>query len=169
MRQSYTYIFSWMMMVAFAISINHALAYGPRIKRADTTGLHLQKNKLISSKNAYSKNGLHLTLPPLKPAATSTAKINVIRTDDKLLADVQVYPNPITDEINVKYVLTRNAIVTVKVMDVLGNDVITLLSQRIASGEQSFNYPINNKLSRGFYFVRVVAGTETVIKRISVL
>jgi hypothetical protein len=54
-------------------------------------------------------------------------------------------------------------------MDVLGNDVITLLSQRIASGEQSFNYPINNKLSRGFYFVRVVAGTETVIKRISVL
>jgi hypothetical protein len=108
-------------------------------------------------------------LPPLKPAATSNTKINVIRTDDKLLTDVQVYPNPITDQINVKYILSRNAIVTVKVMDVLGNDVITLLSQRIGSGEQSFTYPINNKLSRGFYFIRVVAGTESVIKRISVL
>jgi hypothetical protein len=167
MKQSYTYRISWIMILAFAISINCAFADGPKIK-TDTTN-HLQKNKFLSSKNSYPKNGLHLTLPPLKPAATSTTKINVIRTDDKLLADVQVYPNPITNEINVKYVLTRNAIVTVKVMDVLGNDVITLLSQRIGSGEQSFNYPVNNKLSRGFYFIRVVAGTETVIKRISVL
>jgi len=92
-----------------------------------------------------------------------------MRTDDKLLTDVQVYPNPVTDQINIKYVLSRNALVTVKVMDVLGNEVITLVSQRIGSGEQSFTYPISNKLSRGFYFIRVVAGTESVIKRISVL
>lgn len=156
------------MIVALATSANYAFAGDPKSK-GDTISSHLQKNKLFTGKNSYTKNGLHLTLPPLKPAATSTAKINVIRTDDKLLADVQVYPNPITDQINVKYVLTRNAIVTVKVMDVLGNDVMTLLSQRIGSGEQSFNYSINNKLSRGFYFIRVVAGTETVIKRISVL
>lgn len=110
-----------------------------------------------------------MALPPLKPAVTSTAKISVIRTDDKLLTDVQVYPNPVTDQINVKYILARNAIVTVKVMDVLGNDVVTLVSQRIGTGEQSFTYPINNKLSRGFYFLRVTAGTESVIKRISVL
>jgi len=51
----------------------------------------------------------------------------------------------------------------------LGNDVMTLVSQRIGSGEQSFTYPITNRLSRGFYFVRVVAGTESIIKRISVL
>jgi hypothetical protein len=169
MRQSYTYIYSWIILIAFAISINYAFATVSRAKKGDTTNLHLQKNKLISSKTPYSKNGLHLTLPPLRPAATSTAKINVIRTDDKLLNEVEVYPNPITDQINVKYVLSRNAIVTVKIMDVLGNDVATLLSQHVGSGEQSFTYPLNNKLSRGFYFIRVVAGTESVIKRISVL
>jgi hypothetical protein len=167
MRQSYTYTFLWMIMIALAISTSYAFATESKTK--PDTSLHFQKGRFISSKNTYSKNGLHLTLPPLKPAATSTAKINVIRTDDKLLNDVQVYPNPITDQINVKYVLSRNSIVTVKIMDVLGNDVITLLSQRIGSGEQSFSYPLNNKLSRGFYFVRVVAGTESVIKRISVL
>ncbi|MDB5024629.1 MAG: type sorting protein [Mucilaginibacter sp.] len=155
-------------MIALAIPINFAFADRTKTKRTDTTNLHLQKNKLISSK-PYTRNSLHLALPPLKPAATSNTKINVIRTDDKLLTDVQVYPNPITDQINVKYILSRNAIVTVKIMDVLGNDVVTLLSQRIGSGEQSFTYPINNKLSRGFYFIRVVAGTESIIKRISVL
>ena len=149
------------------MSTNLAHAGPIVVKKPDT--VHLQKGKLISSKSPYSKTGLHLTLPPLKPAATSTARINVIRTDDKLLNDVQVYPNPITDQINIKYVLSRNALVTVKVMDVLGNNIMTLLSQRIGSGEQSFTYPVNNKLSRGFYFIRVVAGTESVIKRISVL
>jgi hypothetical protein len=169
MRQSYTYIYSWIILIAFAISINYAFATGSKTKRTDTTNIRLQKGKLVSSKNYYSKNGLHLALPPLKPAATSTAKINVIRTDDKLLNDVEVYPNPITDQINVKYVLSRNAIVTVKIMDVLGNEVATLLSQHVGSGEQSFTYSLNNRLSRGFYFIRVVAGTESVIKRVSVL
>lgn len=166
MRQNYTNIFSWFILLALALTINIAFAF--QANRSDTT-LHLTKTKLGGTKSSYPKNGLHLALPPLKPAVTSTAKINVIRTDDKLLTDVQVYPNPVTDQINVKYVLSRNALVTVKVMDVLGNEVITLVSQRIGSGEQSFTYPISNKLSRGFYFIRVVAGTESVIKRISVL
>jgi hypothetical protein len=126
-------------------------------------------HKLTTTKTSYLKNGLHLVLPPLKPAAVSAQKLSVSKPDDKLLTDVQVYPNPITDQINIKYSLSHNALVTVKVMDVLGNDVITLLSDHISSGEQSFSYPLNNKLQRGFYFVRVVAGTESVIKRISVL
>jgi len=166
MRQNYTNIFSWITTLAFALTINIAFAF--QANKSDTT-IHLAKTKLTATKNSYSKTGLHLALPPLKPAVTSTAKINVIRTDDKLLTDVQVYPNPVTDQINVKYILSRNALVTVKVMDVLGNDVMTLVSQRIGSGEQSFTYPVSNKLSRGFYFIRVVAGTESVIKRISVL
>jgi len=169
MRQNYTYIFSWIITIALAISTTLAFAGGIKPQKPDTTNSHLQKSKFTTTKGSYLKSGLHLALPPLKPAATSTAKISVIRTDDKLLNDIQVYPNPITDQINIKYVLSRNAIVTIKIMDVLGNDVITLLSQRIGSGEQSFNYPLNSKLARGFYFIRVVAGTESVIKRISVL
>jgi len=165
MRQNYTNIFSWLIILALALTINIAFAF--QANRSDTT-LHFGKSKTGSTKSS-SKTGLHLALPPLKPAVTSAAKINVMRTDDKLLTDVQVYPNPVTDQINIKYILSRNALVTVKVMDVLGNEVITLVSQRIGSGEQSFTYPISNKLSRGFYFIRVVAGTESVIKRISVL
>src|ERR1700744_4014143 len=112
MRQNYTYSISWIILVAFAISMNFAFAQA----KSDSSISHLLKNKQAYSKTSYSKNGLHLALPPLKPAATSNAKINVIRTDDRLLNDVQVFPNPVTDQINIKYVLSRNAIVTVKVM-----------------------------------------------------
>jgi hypothetical protein len=55
------------------------------------------------------------------------------------------------------------------VLDILGNDIITLYSQREDAGEKTYNYYLNGKLTRGFYFVRIVAGTEYVTKRISVL
>jgi hypothetical protein len=82
---------------------------------------------------------------------------------------VQVFPVPVTDIINVKYDLSRYSIVTIKIVDVLGNDIITIFNQRLDPGEKTFTYLLNNKLNRGFYFVRIYAGTESVIKRISVL
>ena|SRR5579862_9223695 len=165
MRQKYTYKYLWILLVAYAVSINFAFSAINTPQKPDTS----QKIKLTSTKTSYLHSSLHLVLPPLKPASTSSQKVSVARPDDKLLTEVQVYPNPITDQINIKYTLSRSALVTIKVMDVLGNELITLVSQRLSSGEQIYTYSINNKLQRGFYFIRVVAGTESVIKRISVL
>lgn len=89
--------------------------------------------------------------------------------DDHLLNSVQITPNPVTDQITLKYFVSRNTNVTIKIMDVLGNNRLTLFSQRVDPGEQKFTYNLNKQLSSGFYFVRVVVGTESVIKRISVL
>jgi hypothetical protein len=169
MRRNFTRYFLWIILFATAISMNLAFAKPGISLKNDTSYIHIQKSKVTPAKNSYLKNGLHLALPPLKPSAVSTAKVSVAHADDKLLNDVQVFPNPITDEINLKYSLSRNANVTIKVMDVLGNDVITLLAQRVNQGDQNYTYPLNNQLPRGFYFVRIVAGTESVIKRISVL
>ncbi|WP_159440648.1 T9SS type A sorting domain-containing protein [Mucilaginibacter sp. OK098] len=136
-------------------------------QRGDTSVLRFLKPK--STKTSIFKNNLHLVLPPIRPAVISTTKVSVTKPDDKLLSNVQVYPNPVTDQINLKYEISRSANVTIKVVDVLGNEIITLYSQRVEAGEKNFSYPLNNKLARGFYFLRVVAGTESVIKRISVL
>ncbi|MDP9046990.1 MAG: T9SS type A sorting domain-containing protein [Bacteroidota bacterium] len=164
MRRTLTYTYSWIIPIAFAICISYAPSESAA--KPDTTYLHLLKSK--PAKSSF-KSGLHLVLPPLRPAFISTTKVNIVRPDDKLLNNVQIYPNPVTDQINLKYDLSRNANVTIKIMDVLGNDIITLFSQRVDPGERNFSYALNSKLTRGFYFVRVVAGTESIIKRISVL
>jgi hypothetical protein len=162
-----TFVNSWFTVFVLAIAVNFALAKGVSAQKSDTSYLRTLKTK--SARTSYLKNGLHLALPPLKPNAVSNAKINLSRPDDKLLTNVQVYPNPVTDVINVKYTIARNAYVNVNVMDVLGNNVLTLLSQRVDFGDQSISYNISNKLSRGFYFVRIIVGTESVNKRISVV
>ena len=166
---SFIYTYTWFILIGMTIFMNFAFAAGIKAPhpKGDTTYLHVSKAK--AGKPSYLKSGLHLVLPPLKPAVTSSVKVSVSRPDDKLLNDVQLYPNPVTDQINLKYTISRNTNVTIKIMDVLGNDITTMFSSRVDSGDHNIAYPINNKLTRGFYFVRVVAGTESVIKRISVL
>lgn len=88
---------------------------------------------------------------------------------DKVLSVLKVYPNPVDDQINVVIRLEREANIAVKVMDLLGNEVVTLANERLASGEQTKTYTIPNRLNSGIYFLRIVTGSETVVKRISVL
>ena len=153
-----------MLLIAMAIFMNYAFTDGIKTN-TDTTYLHLLKSK----QSKTLKNGLHLVLPPIRPAVISTTKVNVYKPDDKLLNNVQVYPNPVTDQVNLKYELSRGSNVTIKIMDLLGNEIITTFSQRVDAGERTFNYQLNGKLSRGYYFVRIIAGTESVIKKILVL
>jgi hypothetical protein len=166
MRRNFTFKHSWVVTIALAIIISFAFINNSAYSQTDTTYDRILRSK--PSKN-YLKNGLHLVLPPLKPAVISTQKVNVYKSDDKLLNNVQVYPNPVTDVINVKYDLSRYSNVTIKIVDVLGNDINTIFSQRTEPGERTLTYSLSSKLSRGFYFIRIIAGTESVIKRISVL
>jgi hypothetical protein len=166
MRRIFTYSYSRISVIAIALCLGFAFTNSFAYSQSDTTYLRLLKPKQPKS---YFKNNLHLVLPPLKPAVISTQKVSVYKPDDKLLNNVQVYPNPVTDQINLKYDLSRYSNVTIKIVDVLGNEIITPFSQRVEPGEQSFSYALNGKLTRGFYFIRIIAGTESVIKRISVL
>ncbi len=89
--------------------------------------------------------------------------------NEKLLSNVKIFPNPVAEHINLSFRLGKQSSVSIKVMDALGNEVMTLLNQELEAGAQNHAFETNNKLTNGFYFIRVSAGTETVVKRISVL
>jgi len=177
MRRKFTKLNSWFTIALLAVMVNVAFAKGIAEQKSDTSYLRYIKTKAKTG----SKSILHLSLPPIKPAAISTTKITFAQPtgksfntlqpmpSDKVLSNVQVYPNPVNDVLNVKYTVSRGAFVNVKVMDVLGNDVLTLFSQRAEAGDQNITYNINNRLTRGFYFLRINVGTESINKRISVL
>ncbi|HWZ36071.1 MAG TPA: T9SS type A sorting domain-containing protein [Mucilaginibacter sp.] len=164
MRRAFTFFNSWVLIIAMAIFMNYASATPIKQKASDTISYYLLKKKQKKS----LLPGMNLSIPPIKPNTTSTA--HVVPATEKLLSNVEVYPNPvITDQINLKYMISRNSNVTIKMVDVLGNEVMTLFSQRVEPGEQMLNRSISSKINRGFYFIRVIAGTESVIKRITLL
>ena len=169
MNKLYHLVFTFFILTAVAGGINYAYAGGKKPTFSDTTRLV----KVFTNKNdkSYLKNGIKVALPPLKPSVTIySTKLSFPKYEsDRLVSNVQVYPNPITDQINLRYNVNKNSSVTIKIMDILGNEVMTLFSQRVDPGEQKFTFNLNNKLTSGFYFVRLVAGSESVIKRISIL
>ncbi len=130
-----------------------------------------------SNKPSYIKKGVKVNFVPFNPNEDRfggnffdiSAKTIVMPNDDKVLNNVKVYPNPVSDLLNLTYRVNKDANVTIKIMDVLGNEIATLLSERIAAGEQTSSFNIASRLNSGFYFVRFNVGNETVIKRISVL
>lgn len=162
MKRIFTYTCFWIILIVLTMPAIIAPSFAFSYAQRDTS------NYLFPKKKA-KKSPLVFTLPPIKPGVTSNIKLSVPRPDDKLLSSVEVYPNPITDQINMRYYVSRNTNLTIKMVDVLGNDILTLFSGRVDPGEQTSTFPVSSKLNRGFYFIRVVAGTESVIKRISIL
>lgn len=128
------------------------------------------------NKPADPKTGAKLSFTPFKPSKEKLLAQNKIMSGpknplpgDKILANVKVYPNPVSDYLNMTYSLSKDSNVTIRIMDVLGNEITTLFSERQSTGEHSNNFNISSKISSGFYFVRVSVGSEIITKRISVL
>ncbi|PRY49461.1 putative secreted protein (Por secretion system target) [Arcticibacter pallidicorallinus] len=119
--------------------------------------------------NRPSKGDVKVNITPFKPLARASASSSKPSADFKVLNNVKVYPNPAEDQITISYSLTKETNVTIKIMDVLGNEIATLLSQRLPSGDQNNNFNIASRLNSGYYFIRLIAGNETIIKRISIL
>jgi hypothetical protein len=76
--------------------------------------------------------------------------------------------NPIAEQINVNFKLAKESAVVIKLMDALGNEVLSLSNSTYEEGSQSLSFETEGKVSAGFYFVKLTSGTETVIKRVSI-
>ena len=88
--------------------------------------------------------------------------------NDKLINNVKVFYNPISEQISVTFKLAKVNNITIKVMDALGNEVLSLHNGSLDAGMQNLSCDTQQKLSEGFYFVRVSGGSETIVKRISI-
>lgn len=80
---------------------------------------------------------------------------------------LQIYPNPYNDFINIKYYLKKKTTVNIKIFDVSGKEVQTIVSSIQAKGE--YAYTFNAKqigLQSGTYFVKLKFNNTTYLKKI---
>ena len=76
----------------------------------------------------------------------------------------QNYPNPFNPSTTIKYQLPVSSKVTLKVYDVLGNKVITLLNEEKEAGTYEVMFDAGN-YSSGVYFYRIQAGSFVETKK----
>jgi photosystem II stability/assembly factor-like uncharacterized protein len=92
----------------------------------------------------------------------------------------QNYPNPFNPETTIKYTIPKSSFVTLKVFDLLGREIATLVDEYKQSGKHSIEFSISqlsdrsqsakaDKLSSGIYFYTLQAGNFIQTKKMMLM
>ncbi|MFC2085402.1 ethylbenzene dehydrogenase-related protein [Bacteroidota bacterium] len=88
-------------------------------------------------------------------------------TSGEILTDYvlsQNYPNPFNPTTTIEFKITDRNFVSIKVYDVLGKEIKTLVNQEMSQGVYSIKFDSEN-LSSGIYFYKIEAGSFVDIKK----
>ncbi|NNG27115.1 MAG: T9SS type A sorting domain-containing protein, partial [Ignavibacteriaceae bacterium] len=80
----------------------------------------------------------------------------------------QNYPNPFNPSTKIKYQIPELSFITLKVYDVLGNEIVTLTNEEKLAGSYGIEFNAAN-LPSGIYFYRLQAGSFVGTKKMVLL
>ncbi|HJY63916.1 MAG TPA: T9SS type A sorting domain-containing protein, partial [Ignavibacteria bacterium] len=118
----------------------------------------------------YLNSNSYIELPIVNPSgsplnlAFTEEENEVINNEPYKFSLAQNYPNPFNPSTMIEYSIASNEKVELKVYDLLGREVITLVNEVQVPG--SYNVMFNShNLSSGIYFYRLSAGSFTEVKK----
>ena len=80
----------------------------------------------------------------------------------------QNYPNPFNPTTNIGFRISDFGFVSLKVYDILGNEVATLVNEEKSAGDYKVKFDASS-LSSGIYFYKLNAGSYTEVKKMQLL
>ncbi len=110
------------------------------------------------------------------PEPLSVDYLNINGPTDLYLS--QNYPNPFNPTTRIDYSIQNDGLVKLRVYDILGNEVATLVNERKTSGNYSVEFSAKGgsasggnayELPSGIYFYKLTAGTFTETKKLILL
>ena len=101
---------------------------------------------------------------PLSEMITAVSQ-NPFDSHPKSFSLAQNYPNPFNPTTEISYQLSAVSNVTLKVYDVLGREVATLVNQKQSAGKYSVTFN-GSRLASGVYFYRLAAGSFVSVKKL---
>ncbi len=135
----------------------------------DYTWLTLEGNQLKVDVDTSTATG-NVTVQSIEityVSSTATA-VNIQSTSPKNFMLSQNYPNPFNPATTISFQIPKSSFVTLKVYDVLGREVASLINEQKSPGTYSVNFNASN-LSSGMYLYRLQAGDFVETKKLVLL
>jgi hypothetical protein len=116
-----------------------------------------------------------LNLNEYKNVIEDTTLVSVNTESNQLPTDFQLYqnyPNPFNPSTNIGFQIEESGLVTLKVYDVLGNELATLLDEEKERGSYSVQFntsSVNHLPSSGMYFYTLKTGNYSETKKMILL
>ena len=102
--------------------------------------------------------------------------MNVEKIDDQIPVEFtleQNYPNPFNPNTVIRYSIVSPSLVSLKIFDILGREVKTLVNKEQVNGVYEVNWngddELGNKVSTGVYFYRIDAGDFVQTKKMMLI
>ena len=116
----------------------------------------------------YTPRRLRMITGVLNPTSVSDDEKNI--NDFELF---QNYPNPFNPETNIKYSINSRQLVTLKVYNVLGGEVATLVNEEKPAGKYEIEFKVGQDsspdIASGVYFYRLNAGSFMKTRKMIIL
>jgi photosystem II stability/assembly factor-like uncharacterized protein len=126
---------------------------------------YINLNRIIvaDTNNIYvvGNNGIIMKKSPTDPVGITNHNITEI---PKVFYLYQNYPNPFNPTTNIRYQIANNSFVILKVYDILGKEIATLVNEKLKPGIYEIPFS-NNQLPSGIYFYKLTAGNYSETKR----
>lgn len=90
-----------------------------------------------------------------------------IKTSSKFILE-QNYPNPFNPKTKINYSIPQNEFVVLKVYDILGTEITTLVNGNQTKGDHSIEFNATN-LHSGIYFYKINSGSYSEVKKLIVM
>jgi hypothetical protein len=91
-----------------------------------------------------------------------------IEDETQYISDLAIQPNPVTDNSSIILSLENPSKVNIKIIDVLGREILTVVNDYLDSGKHIFTVKYDDFSSKGIYFVKTTSGSEIITKKIIV-
>lgn len=99
---------------------------------------------------------------------TSTSNIIAVRRDNRKTTVVQIYPNPVRDQLQVSITAATAFIADIYILDGNGKPV-EKYTENILAGSNTFVYSETRNLPNGVYYLRLKLGEQLVTQKFSIL
>jgi|WetSurMetagenome_2_1015567.scaffolds.fasta_scaffold02724_4 hypothetical protein len=132
---------------------------------ASTTLTEVKPNGTIAYELSLPSNQMSYRAYRDEWGEISGVRDNQVSTDFRLY---QNYPNPFNPTTNIKYVIAKNSYVILKVYDILGKEVATLVNENLKAGIYEAEFKAAN-LSSGIYYYRLEAGDFSDTKKMIIV
>ncbi|HKJ81146.1 MAG TPA: T9SS type A sorting domain-containing protein [Ignavibacteriaceae bacterium] len=132
---------------------------------AQTQGYPVPEN-LKYTANLTGSDGLPLGDLNWFPEVMGIKQTNNVIPEKFILK--QNYPNPFNPTTNIKYSITKSGLVTLKIYNVLGQEVATLVNQDQRPGNYVVDFNASN-LASGVYMYRLESGNYSLTKKMVLL
>ncbi|MFH0733844.1 MAG: carboxypeptidase regulatory-like domain-containing protein [bacterium] len=145
----------------FTVPNLSANTYSLVISRFDYDEAEL--NNVEVSENSYYSPIVNVTLTP-----SSLTDVQSETVTPEGFALSQNFPNPFNPETSIKFSIPSTNLVTIKIYDILGNEVAVLVNETKQTGNYELKFNAAN-LSSGVYFYSIQAGSYTKTLKMALL